>query len=156
MSRNRVAVSLLATAALALAAPVLAGDKHDHGKSHDHGKEAAHSAVTPPADVKTAWGLIATKLAEAETALGAKNLDGAHSAAEHLEAAVHTLENKTDAVPADQRTKLASALKQFDKAIDELHHGTEEKDADGATAAVTKIKGLLPLVEKLYPAGVLK
>ena len=53
----------------------------------------------------------------------------------------------------ENKTKLASVLKQLDKSADDLHHAAEAKDAGAAALGVKKIKGLLPLVEGLYPAG---
>lgn len=152
---KRTAIMFVSAATLAFAYPVFAAGDHDHDKAHDHGKAESHFQVTPPADVKAAWALLSAKVAASETALQAKDVQAAHEASEHMEAAVHTLQDKSD-VPADAKAKLASALKQLDKAVDEIHHSTEEKDADAASAAIGKIKGLLPVVEGLYPAGTLK
>ena len=62
---------------------------------------------------------------------------------------------ESDMVAADRRTKLTAVLKQLDKAADELHHAGEDKNADAAGLALKKMKGLLPAVEGLYPAGAL-
>lgn len=157
----RILGSVAVAAVLALSYPALAAEGHDHGKEHSHDEGHSHGAadnhfsVKAPETVKDAWALITTKVSETETALSAKNIDTAHEASEHLHAAVHTLESKPDAVPAESQTKLSSVLKQLDKAVDELHHGAEDKNVEAAEAALTKFKGLLPLVEGLYPAGTL-
>jgi hypothetical protein len=162
MSITRTIVAAAASVVVGLSLPVMAEEGHDHGKGHEHGKEHAHGKdeahfkVTPPADVKEAWTLITAKLTEAETAIGGNKLTGAHEAGEHMEAAVHTLQEKSDMVAEGSKAKLTSALKQLDKAVDELHHGAEHNEADAASTALTKIKGLLPLVEGLYPPGALK
>lgn len=156
MKIARSFAAMIAGVALAVGMPAFAADDHGHGKDHDHGGEKSHFNVKAPETLKDAWALITAKVAEADAALGAKNLEVAHEAGEHLEAAVHTLEAKSDVVAADAKAKLASALKQADKAVDELHHAMEEKDADAAQGALAKLKGLLPLVEGLYPAGALK
>lgn len=155
MTFVRTLSRLLASALLAIAAPAYAADGHSHGKEHAHGEAESHFEVKAPERVKDAWAMITGKVAEAESALGAKNLEVAHSAGEHMEAAVHALKDKSDMVAVEARAKLASALKQLDKSVDELHHAAEDTDADAALAALTKIKGLLPLIEGLYPAGTL-
>lgn len=68
-----------------------------------------------------------------------------------MEAALHTLQEKSDVVAADTKSKLASALNQSDKAVDEVHRSYEEKDGEAAGAGLVEIKGLLPLVEGLSP-----
>jgi len=157
MKLRRVSVALLGATALAIASTALAGEGHDHGKDHDRKAAAeSHFDTAAPATVKEAWALITGKVSEAEAALAAKNLHAAHEASEHMEAAVHTLQEKSDMVAVDAKTKVASALKQLDKAVDEIHHSTEEEDAEAASATLAKIKGLMPLVEKLYPSGALK
>ena len=75
--------------------------------------------------------------------------------AEHLEAAVHVLKEKSTMVSGDKKTRLASAIKQLDKAVDELHHAAEEKDASKMGLGLNKIKGLLPLIQAQYPSGTL-
>ncbi|MBL8882660.1 MAG: hypothetical protein JNL45_06345 [Hyphomicrobium sp.] len=134
---------------------VIASAAHAAG-GHDHGKEKSHFEVIAPASVKDAWTLMTAKLAEADAANSSGNLAAVHEASEQMGAAIHTLQEKSDMVAADAKTKLASALKQLDKAVDEVHHGSEEKDGEAATAGIGKIKGLLPVVEGLYPAGALK
>lgn len=153
---NRRFATLAVGALLALGSPTWAEDGHDHGKEHPHGAKEAHFDVKAPDNVKDAWALLTTKAAELETALGAGDLKAAHEDGEYLEAAVHTLQAKSETVAPDAKAKLTSALKQLDKAVDELHHAAEENSADGSQVALTKIKGLLPLVEALYPDGTLK
>lgn len=72
---------------------------HDNGKDHDHSKENSHFEVVAPASVKDAWTLTTAKLA-------------VHEASEQMEAALHTLQEKSDVVAADTKSKLASALNQ--------------------------------------------
>jgi hypothetical protein len=136
-------------------------DDHDHGKGgHDHGKDHGHDdkshfEAKTFSSVKEAWSFLATTTAEAEKLLAAGKVEPIHELAEHIGGAVHTLEDKSDMVTGDAKTKLAAALKQLDKAADELHHSAEAKDADGTTLNLKKVKGLLPLVQSLYPAGAL-
>ena len=145
-----------------------ANDGHDHGKDdHDHGKgghdhrkdhgheDKSHFEAKSFASVKEAWAFIATATADAEKLLADGKVEPIHELAEHLGSAVHTLEDKSDMVTDDVKTKLAAALKQLDKAADDLHHSAEGKDADGTTLNLKKVKGLLPLVQSLYPAGAL-
>lgn len=153
----RLAFLALLVATTMAVTPALAGDDHDHGSgAHDHATETGHFKVTPPATVKEAWALLVSKAAESDAALGENKVDIAHQAGEHIEAAVHTLQEKSDMVPADAKSKLSSALKQLDKAADEMHHGAEEKNTEEAAAALSKIKSLIPVIEKLYPTGELK
>jgi len=144
--------AVVAAVALALGTPALAQKKDNHA----HGKEERHFKVTPPADIKAAWTLITTKTAEATKLLAEKKVEPIHEIGEHLEAAVHVLEEKSTMVTGDKKTRLTSALKQLDKAIDDLHHAAEEKDAGRVGVELKKIQGLLPLVESQYPAGALK
>lgn len=138
-----------------------ANDDHDHGKGgHDHGKDHGHEdkshfEAKSFASVKEAWSFIASATADAEKLLADGKLEPIHELAEHIGSAVHTLEDKSDMVTDDAKTKLAAALKQLDKAADDLHHSAEGKDADGAALNLKKVKGLLPLVQSLYPAGAL-
>ncbi len=133
--------------AIALAGPAAAQKK-------DHAKES-HFKVTPPADVKAAWTLITTKVSDAEKSIAAKELEPVHEAGEHLEAAVHVLKEKSTMVSADKQKKLRSAVEQLRKAVDEMHHAAEDKDASRAGLGLAKIKMLLPLVEAQYPSGAL-
>jgi hypothetical protein len=143
-------VAVTAAILCALATTTLAQDKHGHGKEEKHFK------VTPPADIKAAWSLITAKLADAGKLLAEKKVEPIHEITEHLEAAVHVLGEKSDMVTGEKKARLTSALKQLDKAVDELHHGAEEKDAARVGVELKKIQGLLPLVEAQYPAGTLK
>lgn len=140
---------------------VAANDGHDHGKEgHDHGKDHGHEdkshfEAKTFASVKEAWAFLGTATAEAEKLAADGKLEPIHELAEQIGAAVHTLEDKSDMVSGDAKTKLSSALKQLDKAADELHHSAEGKDAGATTLNLKKVKGLLPLVQSLYPAGAL-
>jgi basic membrane lipoprotein Med (substrate-binding protein (PBP1-ABC) superfamily) len=58
-------------------------------------------------------------------------------------------------VSGDKQKNLISAIKQLDKAVDEMHHAAEDKDASKAGLGLKKIKGLLPLIQAQYPAGTL-
>lgn len=150
MTRMRFAFACAVIVAVACGGPAIAQQKKDHA----HGKES-HFKVTPPADVKAAWTLITAKLSEAEKSLAAKQLDPIHEMGEHIEAAVHVLEEKSTMVTGDKKTKLSSALKQLDKAVDDFHHAAEDKDAGKIGLQLNKIKGLLPLIQAQYPTGVL-
>jgi len=155
---RRALVSAAAAASLAFALPALAGEGHEH---HDHAGEhghadTAHFEAKEFATVKDAWAFIAAKVPEAESLAAAKSVDPLHELAEQIGSAVHALEEKSGMVEGDAKTKLAAILKQLDKAADDLHHAAEEKDADGAALSVGRMKGLLPVVESLYPAGALK
>ena len=151
MKSLRILLALIAGVALAFGAPAMA-----QKKDHKHEKGESHFKVTPPADVKAAWTLITTKVAEAGKLLADKKVEPVHEIAEHLEAAVAVLEEKSTMVTGDKKTRLASALKQLGKAVDDLHHAGEDNNAARAGAELKKIQGILPLVEAQYPAGVLK
>lgn len=133
---------------------VAANDGHDHGKDHGH-EDKAHFDSKTFASVKEAWAFISEQVAAADKLVAEKNIEPVHEIGEQLGSAVHTLEEKSDMVTGDAKTKLASVLKQLDKAVDDLHHTAEGKDADGTALNLKKIKGLLPLVQSLYPAGTL-
>jgi hypothetical protein len=138
-----------------------ANDGHDHGEGgHDHGKDHGHDDKShfeekSFASVKEAWAFITATTGEAEKLAAAKTIEPIHELAEHIGSAVHTLEDKSDMVTGDAKTKLSSALKQLDKAADDLHHSAEENDADATALNLKKVKGLLPLIQGLYPAGAL-
>jgi len=151
MTLSRLLVVLAAAGSLAIALPALAQKKDDHG----HGKES-HFKVTPPADLKAAWSLISTKVAEAEKSIAENKIEPVHEITEHIEAAVHVLQEKSTMVTGEKQTRLTSVLKQLDKAVDDLHHAAEDKKAAQVGVEVKKIKGLLPLIEGQYPAGTLK
>lgn len=142
--------TMVATAALFVVGPLMAEGKHEHGDKAGH-DDKAHFKVAAPADVKAAWTMITTSLSAAEA-----KPDAVHEAAETLEVAFHALEAKASMVTGDAKTRLASALKQADKANDALHHGAEDKDTAKVTAELKKLKALLPLIEAQFPAGVLK
>jgi hypothetical protein len=136
---------------------VAANEGHDHGKEgHDHGHEdKSHYDAKTFATVKEAWAFLGTATAEAEKLAADGKLEPIHELAEQIGAAVHTLEDKSDMVSGDAKSKLTAALKQLDKAADELHHSAEGKDADATSLNLKKVKGLLPLIQGLYPAGAL-
>lgn len=138
-----------------------AADGHDHGKDgHDHGKDHGHDDKShfdakSFASVKEAWAFLGSATAEAETLVADGNIEPIHALAEQIGSAVHTLEDKSDMVEGDAKAKLNASLKQLDKAADELHHSAEAKDADATKLNLKKVKGLLPLIQSLYPAGAL-
>lgn len=133
---------------------VAADDGHDHGKDHGH-EDKAHFEAKTFASVKEAWAFITATTAEAEKLASEKKIESIHELAEHIGSAVHSLEDKSGMVTGDAKTKLTSALKQLDKAADDLHHSAEKQDADATVLNLKKVKGLLPLVQSLYPAGAL-
>jgi len=139
--------------ALALAV-VHAGPAIAQKTEHMHAKES-HFKVTPPADIKAAWTMITSKVNEAEKNIAAKDLEPVHEAGEHLEAAVQVLKEQSTMVSGDKKTRLSSAIEQLDKALEELHHAAEDKDASRAGLGLRKIKGLLPLIQAQYPSGTL-
>ncbi len=159
--KSRVLITLVATTSLAVSVPAIAeekhgaGDGHQHAEGHEHGAEKAHFDKKTFGSVKEAWGFITAQVAEVEKHVAAKAVEPVHEIGEHLEGAIHALEEKSNMVAADQKTKLTAVLKQLDKAADELHHAGEDKNADAAGLALKKMKGLLPAVEGLYPAGAL-
>lgn len=149
-------ISVIAACALAGSMAANAEDKHDHGAEHGHSEKKAHFEKVSFGSVKEAWAFMKTKVGEAEALVSENKVDAIHEIGEQLEGAVHTLEENSDMVTAENKIKLVSVLKQLDKSADDLHHAAEAKDARAAAIGVKKIKGLLPLVEGLYPAGSLQ
>ena len=133
---------------------VAANEGHDHAAEHGH-EEKAHFESKTFASVKEAWSFIKANVAEAEKLASENKLEPIHEIGEHIASAVHTLEDKSDMVTGDAKSKVSAALKQLDKAADELHHSAEKADADAIALNLKKLKGLLPLVEGLYPPGAL-
>jgi hypothetical protein len=129
---------------------------HEHGAGHEQKVETPHFEAKSFASPKEAWTFVVEKIAEADKLIAAKTIDPVHEIGEQLDDALHTLEEKSDMVTGDAKIKLAAILKQLDKSADELHHAAEDNSIDGAALALGKIKGLIPAVEGLYPAGVLK
>lgn len=156
MTFQRNLIAAISACAIAGALPASAEDKHDHGGEHGHTEEKAHFDKVSFGSVKEAWAFMKAKVGEAETLVSENKIEPVHEIGEQLEGAIHTLEEKSDMVTEANKPKLASVLKQLDKSADELHHAAEGKDADAAALGVKKIKGLLPLVEGLYPAGTLQ
>ena len=68
---------------------------------------------------------------------------------------MQVLKEQSTMVSGDEKRRLSSAIEQLDKAVDELHHAAEDKDASRAGLGLRKIKGLLPLIQAQYPAGTL-
>lgn len=150
MKVTNLIASTIAIAASFVTTPLMAEGKHEHGDKAGHA-DNAHFTVAPPADLKAAWTMITTSLAAAEA-----KPETVHESAETLEVAFHALEEKAAMVTGDAKIRLASVLKQADKANDALHHGAEEKDAAKVMAELKKLKALLPLIEAQFPAGALK
>jgi predicted membrane-bound mannosyltransferase len=147
---SRLYLLALAAVTLACAATPTAAQK----KEHSH--EEQHFNVTPPANVREAWLLIATKVKDAQRLLAEKQTDAVHEIGEQLEAAVHVLKESSTMVTGDKHARLASVLEQLDKVVDDLHHAAEDKDAAQTGLELGKIRTLLPLVEAQYPAGALQ
>ncbi len=105
---------------------------------------------------KEAWAFINLKVSEAEKLVAAKNVEPIKEFGENFDAAINTMDAKSDMITADSKTKLTSVLKQFDKAGDDMHDAAEAKNADAAALSLKKLKGLMPLIESLYPSGALK
>lgn len=161
MIKRHSLLTAAALAALSLAAPVMAADGHDHsadaaahGHEKDHGDQQ-HFEAKSFEGVKDAWAFMTTKVAEAEKLVAEKNIEPVHEIGEQLGGAVQTLEEKSDMVTGDAKIKLASILAQMEKALDDLHHGAEKGDADATALNLKKVKGLLPVVQSLYPQGTL-
>jgi predicted membrane-bound mannosyltransferase len=156
MTFLKTVVAAIAACSVAAALPALAEDKHDHGAEHGHAEKEAHYEKPSFASVKEAWTFMKAKVGEADTMVAEGKIEPAHEIGEQLEGAIHTLEEKSSMVSEANKAKLASVLKQLDKSADDLHDAAESKDAAAAALGIKKIKGLLPLVEGLYPAGALQ
>lgn len=161
MIRSYPLLTVAAVAVLALVSPAMAAEGHDHSKdaaAHDHSKghgDQQHFEAKTFGSVKEAWAFMTAKVAEAEKLVAEKKIEPVHEIGEQLGGAVHTLEEKSDMVTGDAKTKLASILTQLEKALDDLHHGAEKGDADATSLNLKKVKGLLPVVQSLYPQGTL-
>lgn len=162
MNRFLPLVTAAAVAALSLTTPAYAGKYgHDHSKdsaTHDtangHGDQQ-HFDKKVFNGVKDAWAFIKMKVAEADQLLAEKKIGPVHEIGEQLVAAVNTMQSKSDMVSGDAKAKLSSILTQLEKAADELHHSAEKGDADATALGLKKVKGLLPVVQSLYPTDVL-
>lgn len=161
MKHKHVLAAIAAALSLGVGFPAVAQDKHDHATGHkhaggdEHGADKAHFEKKTFGSVKEAWSFISAQVTEAEKQVAAKAVEPVHEIGEQLGAAVHALEEKSDMVTGAEKIKLMAVLKQLEKATDELHHAGEEKNIDGASLALKKMKGLLPAVEGLYPPGTL-
>lgn len=134
-----------------------ADDKPSHQPGRDHGQEQLHFDVTPPSSIGEAWTQIGNKLAEAETLLAQNKLADVHTAGEYLESAVHVLWKTSETIGSgEQSVRLLSALKQLDREVVALHHAAEHGKSTDVAFEVQKIKTLLPIIEKLFPAGFLQ
>jgi hypothetical protein len=71
-------------------------------QTKEHGHEERHFKVTPPANVREAWLLVATKVKDAERLLADKQTEAVHEIGEQLEAAVHVLKEKSTMVAGDK------------------------------------------------------
>lgn len=156
MNIQKIFVAFIAACSIASALPAWAEDKHEHGAEHGHAEKEAHYEKPSFASIKEAWAFMKTKIREADTLVADNKIEPVHEIGEQLEGAIHTLEEKSDMVSEPNKAKLTSVLKQLDKSADDLHHAAEAKDAAAAALGIKKIKGLLPLVEGLYPAGALQ
>ena len=77
--------------------------------------------------VQAHQALIIAKVAEASEMAAGNNVEPIHEIAEHLEVAVHFLEERSAMVTGKNRECLVSALGQFGKVVDDLHFASEEK-----------------------------
>lgn len=155
MKLKQAVVAAVAALAIGTALPVFAADEagHDHKAGEaGHGDEA-HFAKKSFGSAKEAWGFVSEKTAEAEQLVASNKLEPVHEIGEQLGSAIHALEEKSDMVAAENKSKLASVLKQMDKAADDLHHAAEKGDAAASSLSVKKVKGLLPVLQGLYPSG---
>lgn len=162
MMIRKTVLAAIASLAIGAALPAIAADGHDHkeGEAHDqkadHGHDdKSHYEKKSFGTVKEAWAYLSTSAPEAEKLIGEKKLEPVHEIGEQLDAAIHTLEEKSDMVTAENKTKLTALLKQLEKTADDLHHAAEKNDEAGAMLSVKKMKGLLPVVASLYPQGTL-
>lgn len=156
MTNTAPLIGMIAAITLGFANQAFAENKHGHGAEQGHAEETAQFEKPTFGNVKDAWTFMTAKVSEVESLLSENKVEPVHKIGEELEGAIHTLEEKSDAVTAEAKPKLASVLKQLDKAVDDLHHSAEANDAPAANLHLKKIKGLLPLVESLYPAATLK
>lgn len=155
MSKPSVVSVALASLCLALCPPAWA-EKDEHGHEHKHEEAKSHDDAKALGSVKEAWTLLSTKVAEADQHAAAAKFDLIEPVAHDLESVVKTLSEKSGMVEEGKKANLASAIKQLDKAVEAMHHAAEEKDAAAVGGETKKIRGLMPLIEGLYPAGTLK
>lgn len=132
----------------------VSGQVHDHAGDHGH-EDAAHFAAKEFATAKEAWAFLTTKVEESEAMLADGRIEALHETGEQIGAAVHALEKNAEMTTGEDKAKLVAAVKQLDKAADDLHHAAEGGDADAAILGLKKVKGLLPLVHGLHPEGTL-
>jgi len=166
----RVATAVITTAFL-IAAPVAAeeidghghtkdhgikisGQAHDHADDHGH-EDTGHFATKEFATAKEAWAFLTTKIEEGEAMITDGRIEAFHEVGEQIGAAVHALEKNAETTTGEDKAKLVAAVKQLDKAADDLHHAAEGGDADAVFLGLKKVKGLLPLIHGLHPEGTL-
>lgn len=118
--------------------PAMAGDDHGHAYTDDH-------SIIKPLDVPADEALktIQQGIADLSAQIDAAQIEQTKAAALKLMSAVKTLEKE----PLNDRQK--SALKQFEKQIDDSKHAAEEKDFVKAKSSAQKAQSALKLYEAM-------
>jgi len=141
----------LAVFALMAAQPALAhGDEespqHQAAAAHHHEEGEAHDNAMTDAE---AWQTLQSSFEQAQVLYDQANLEGFHEITDSMMTAVKTLEMK---YPDDAR--LAPALKQLQKVVEDLHVKADGGDTAGTASALKKLKGGLLLVEANLPEDI--
>ncbi len=147
MSKTILAGALLASVLLTLPLADSASEGEHLG---------AHGSSTPqPASLAGAWtALMAARDAIAgDVESGA--LGGVHEKAEPLPGLVAALLEQSGDLDASKRTRVEGAAKQVTRVADALHVAADGGDAARTRKELSRLDGLLELIQAQYPSGAL-
>ena len=139
--KTKTPILLAAIATLALAPVTFAGENHDH--NHDHG---SHIEVTIPDKLSDLWKSIEAEHATLSAAVEKKDIPAAHDAEQHLQAFLKAIPTKTGALEESARTRIDGQAKNLARAYDNVHHASDDKAWDKASAALKKAEGSMRLL----------
>lgn len=140
------------------AAPAATG-----GSPAGHGADAhaGHGSAGGAADAASAGGLAETwaalqELRNAITAdVEAGRLSEIHAKSERLTPLAEELLAHSSDLASEQRTRVASAVKQIPKLADALHEAADAGKVEATRRELGRLDGLLELIRAQYPAGAL-
>ena len=118
-------------------------------------RATARPATARFTEAAATWADIEVQTKDLAQLIREKRLDEVHPVAFEIRDLVRTLPDKSRALPAASRTKLAAQVRMVDRLAEQLdRYGDAGKQAETARQA-QRLSGVLGTIRRLYPAGAL-
>lgn len=143
--KSHLALALVAGALLLVTSPLLRG--HDGKK----GAESEHADMAKPSKSATALEQVHRLHASLVAQVKDKELKAVHETVEQLTEVLNSLPALSKDLPADKLKRVAGAVKNLAKVLDDLHDAADKGNQAGTEKHLGTVESLLKIVSAQYP-----